>query len=560
MLNITIESYLKRNAYSYIRFSSLGQIGNDSVRRQTARTAEFCQRHNLLLNETRYEDLGVSGWTGKNMERGALGDFLHAVKAGKIPKDSVLVLENWDRFSRLKPRIAYNKLAEIIENGVDVVTLEDGKFHTKETLDDFATLVSSLAVMQRANEESNRKSQLTGSAWAHKRKLAIERKEVMTKHCPAWLRLKADKSGFEPIPERVVVLQRIVRLLKEGKGKREISRMLDAEKVPTWSRAKNWYENYILSITKSRAMLGELQLCQRKKEKGEIIPGYYPAVIDEATWQAIQPVRRPFKAGPQSDVINLFPGLLHDGYHPTFRMKLFVQSKERKYMYLQSDYRRVDPWYAQKGKKVGRPLSSETLRYKEFEQHFLRHFEEFNFHDVMPKQAPAESSRLALLEAEKKENDSALTNLVKAVEGGKELEVLTDQIEKRTATAKRLAKELAGEIQRQKAERFAVDSFEAEQQRIDELLDGSTREARLALRALFHRIIERIDIFTSGLLAGCGHTPESLLTTAYPDRVGMMCYCIKLVGSYQMWFWQDGTQVWLEPGAPMPPDLDTLEG
>ena len=111
-MNTTIESYVKRNAYSYIRFSSLGQIGNDSVRRQISRTVEFCQKHNLLLNETRYQDLGVSGWTGKNMETGALGAFLAAVKAKKVQPGSCLIVENWDRFSRLKPRIAYNKLAK----------------------------------------------------------------------------------------------------------------------------------------------------------------------------------------------------------------------------------------------------------------------------------------------------------------------------------------------------------------------------------------------------------------------------------------------------------------
>jgi len=30
-------------------------------------------------------------------------------------------------------------------------------------------------------------------------------------------------------------------------------------------------------------------------------------------------------------------------------------------------------------------------------------------------------------------------------------------------------------------------------------MTGSSREARLALRALFHRIIERIDFFVAGL-------------------------------------------------------------
>src|ERR1035437_4866042 len=314
------------------------------------------------------------------MERGALGDFLHALKAGKIEKGSVLIVENFDRFSRLKPLTAYNKLGEIIKAGVDVVTLEDGKFHTAQTFDDFATLISSLAIMQRANEECTRKSILTGSAWAHKRKLAIEGKAVMTAHCPSWLRLKADKSGFEPIPERLALVKRIIRLVKEGKGKREIARMLDAEKVPTWSYAKCWRDNYILELVKSRALLGELRLQQRKTKTGEVVKNQYPAVIDEKTWLSIQPEKKKvFNAGPQSNVNNLFSGLLYDGYNPDYHMKFFMMNKAKGYVYLSSDYATVDPLYLERRQAINRgeqpgprPLSGETIRYNEFEAPFLR--------------------------------------------------------------------------------------------------------------------------------------------------------------------------------------------
>ncbi len=471
--------------------------------------------------------MGVSGWTGKNIESGALGDFLHAVKAGKIPKGSVLIVENFDRFSRLKPRKAYEKLAEIIESGVDVVTLEDGKFHTPKPLDDFATLVSSLAIMQRANEESNRKSELTGSAWAHKRKITIEKNEVMTRHCPAWLRLKTDKSGFKPIPERIAVLRRIIKLVKEGKGKREIARKLEAEKVPVWGRAKKWRENYILDITKSRSLLGELQLCQRNEQKGEVVRNYYPAVLDEATWLSIQPEKRQFAAGPQSNVVNLFAGLLHDGYHPDYRIKVFVLNKAADYVYIQSYYQSVDPFYMEKGIKKKcpaseRPLSAINFRYRDFEKRFLAHFEEFDFAEVMPEASPQESSRRAQLENEKKKNDKKLSNLLKLAEaGGQDSVSLIGRITELESTAKRLAKDLAVEVQKDKARGYALESFRGEQQRALELLKASTREARLALRALFQRIIERIDFFSAGLL-DAGHVPEGLKRYVYPDRIGIL--------------------------------------
>ncbi len=542
---------MKRTAFSYIRFSSPEQAKGDSYRRQLSRTEEFCQKHDLLLSETRFEDLGVSGWTGKNIERGALGDFLDAVKAGKIPKGSVLIVEDFDRFSRLKPRVAYNTLAEIIEQGVDVVTLEDGKFHTPQTLDDFATLVSSLAIMQRANEESTRKSSLVGAAWAKKRQLTVEGKRILTKACPLWLRPKPDATGFEPIPERVNIIKRIFRMIKQGIGKREVARTFDMEGIAPWSKAKTWRESYVLETIKSRTPLGELQPTHERKPIGQPIKGYYPAIVDEATWAMVQPQREKSTAGPRTAVNNLFTGLLYDGYHPEFTMQFIMQDKRRNYSYLQSDYARVDPLQlklqrAAKGKRLApseRPLSARFWRYPDFERHFLEHFEEIDFHAIMPERPSNTASRLEHLKAEKAENDKALRNLIKALDGGKNSALVMAQIEKRELGGKRLDKGIELEAQRLKHERHAVGSFEEEQERLSQLANATTLEARLALRALFHRIIERIDIFTAGLLED---VPDDFKTTVFPNRYGMACYAISLIGSYKMWIWWDGTQLWEE--------------
>jgi hypothetical protein len=192
------------------------------------------------------------------------------------------------------------------------------------------------------------------------------------------------------------------------------------------------------------------------------------------------------------------------------------------------------------------PLAAVTIRYPEFEKHVLQHLEDIDFHAIMPAKASAEASRLAQFEAEKKENDKALANLIKALEGGKDSALVMGQIEKREAADKKLKKQIEAEVIRLKHERHAVDSFEEEQQRLTELMEATTLEARMALRALFHRIVERIDVFTVGLL----DVPDHLKTTVYPDRNGMMCYRVTMVGSYKMWIWQDGCQVWEEPDKP----------
>jgi DNA invertase Pin-like site-specific DNA recombinase len=564
-MKTTIYASVKRNCYSYTRFSSSAQADGDSARRQIEKTLEFCQRHNLELNETRYEDLGVSGWTGENIEKGALGDFIAAVKAGKIPKGSALIVENWDRFSRLKPMDAYTKLGEIIKAGVDVVTLEDGKFHTAENYNEFTTLITSLVIMERANEESARKSRLISAACEQKRKQAIAGKGILNGNCPPWLKVNADKTGFEVRPERVAIVHRIIKLIKEGKGKREISRMFDAEKVPTWGSDKNyknknwakrWRDNYLLEVVKSRALVGELKLQRRKRDTGEVIVGYYPAIIDEATWQSIQPKKiKTFNAGPQSDANNLFSGLLYDGYNPDFRMKFFMQDKAKGYIYLSSDYATVDPLYLERrqainrGEKTGpRPLSGETIRYNEFEAHFLRHFSEIDLFQALPERTPAESSRIGLLENDQKDNDKALANLVKALESGEPSAVVMEQINKREATARRLAKELEAATDKERRQKYTMDSFEEEHQRILELLGAETREARMSLRTLFHRVIERIDIFPAGVL----DVPDDLRVAVYPDRYGMMCYKVKLVGSHPIWIWWDGCQAWEQGEGQLP--------
>jgi len=75
---------------------------------------------------------------------------------------------------------------------------------------------------------STRKSDLVGSAWANKRKAAAAGKEILTRHCPAWLRPNL-MDGIRDDPERAEVIKRIIRLVKEGKGKRAIARTLDGE-------------------------------------------------------------------------------------------------------------------------------------------------------------------------------------------------------------------------------------------------------------------------------------------------------------------------------------------
>jgi hypothetical protein len=90
-------------AYSYIRFSTSEQKKGDSLRRQTELSERYASTHGLTLdNSVHLHDLGLSAFDRSNIERGALGGFLEAVKRGQVAPGSFLLVESLDRLSRDK--------------------------------------------------------------------------------------------------------------------------------------------------------------------------------------------------------------------------------------------------------------------------------------------------------------------------------------------------------------------------------------------------------------------------------------------------------------------------
>jgi hypothetical protein len=249
-------------------------------------------------------------------------------------------------------------------------------------------------------------------------------------------------------------------------------------------------------------------------------------------------------------------------------MKFFLTNKEKNYVYLSSDYATVDPLYLERqkaidrGEKPGpRPLSGSSIHYNDFEKHFLGFMADIDLAEALPETPAAESARIALLENEKKENDTALANLLKALEGGKQSAMVWDQITMRETKSRRLAKELAAVMEQDRRAQYIRDSFEAEGRRVMELLVAEGREARMSLRALFHRVIDRIEIYSHGLQELPDTLKEiklngfSVKEVIWRGRAGVMCYSVKLVGSSRrIWIWWDGTRLW-EEGEGKPAEL-----
>ena len=292
----------RRKAYSYLRFSSPEQARGDSYRRQTSMAASYAMSHNLDLDEAlTFQDLGVSAYRGLNAETGKLGCLLEAVRMGLIMKSSVILVESLDRLSRQAARKALRLIESILETGVSVVTLTDGREYTLESLDsDPLNLLIALLTFIRANEESAIKSHRIAASWVAKRDRA--REQPLTARCPGWLRLTADRKSFVLVPEQAAVVQRIFSDALAGYGVLAISWRLNVEGAPRLTGGsrvgKMWYSASVSRLLNAVSTIGTLQPYKVAHSEGRSfrvplpeIPNYYPAVVSPETFERVQKVR-----------------------------------------------------------------------------------------------------------------------------------------------------------------------------------------------------------------------------------------------------------------------------
>ena len=278
-------------AYSYIRFSTKGQIEGRSLKRQLESAQEYANSNGLELQSLSFRDLGVSGYKGKNSTDGELGKFIEAVKEGVIEEGSYLLIESFDRMSRQPVETSLMLLMNIVDLGITVVTLMDRQVYKKGEMN-MNALMLSLVSMSRAHEESATKSKRVGDAWHKKQSRAAS--EPMGSPLPSWLHYSDDKKEILVSEVKAIIVRYIFLLSAEGYGRAAIIRRLNNEGIPPISpRGTQWHTSTITKLLNGRMVLGEyhphVTNSKGKREAtGEVIKDYYPQVIDEDLWYKSQ--------------------------------------------------------------------------------------------------------------------------------------------------------------------------------------------------------------------------------------------------------------------------------
>ena len=431
-------------AYSYLRYSSDPQGDGDSINRQTTLSHAWCEKNHAQLDSTRtMADRGISAYRGKHRQRGALAAFLADIEAERIPRGSVLLIENMDRLTRERPVVAVNLLTSILLAGIRVVQLSPDEIELSEDSDLFTLFRGQLA-QSRGHDESKTKTVRGESAWKGKKQLARSEGAIVTRRLPAWVQEKNGK--LVPVPQRVKLVRKFFDLTIKGNGLWLIVKHLTEQKVPTWGRAKDgWSKTYIHKILTGKVVLGEYQ--PRKAgpntdangkaksghiasvEDGDPILGYYPPVIDQETWEKANLALssrsdKPGRIGTKTT--NLFTGLLKDAKTRS-PMRIATQGQGNG-----KSYRRIRTLIS--AAAMDGRASSTSFPYSVFEEALLSKLREINPDDVICEEPESESVALTeevaaidrkvktiqkqLLEGE--ENIPALVSVLKSLDEKKQ--------------------------------------------------------------------------------------------------------------------------------------------
>lgn len=282
-------------AFSYVRLSSEAQIAGMGQARQLEAARRYCEQHGLELVEDTISDLGVSGYRGANAREGALAEFLEAVKSGAVPRGSSLLIESLDRLTRQTPRKAIRLIEQIIELGITVITLSDGKQYNEASLDgDPLALMTIIIVAARSHDESLMKSTRGRSNWSQKRSRASDVK--LTAKAKWWLQLSPDRKSFTVIPKRAAVVKRIFDMAdQEGLGLHGIVQRLTDEHVTPprgtqWSRivVRRWLSEPDVIGTFRPHTIEYNARGKRVRVPATPIPDYYPAIIGKEQYERVR--------------------------------------------------------------------------------------------------------------------------------------------------------------------------------------------------------------------------------------------------------------------------------
>lgn len=315
-------------AHSYVRLSTRKQLDGHGAERQLAAALRWCRENDMELDlQTSLFDAGFSGYAGANVKRGTLGVLQAAALNGEIADGTVLLVESFDRITRLPLPDAYELLLSLINNGVVVVTLMDGKRWSNKSMKSLEFFMLSLVNIYRGFEESQTKSDRLQATFKDAR---LTRKQSKFGSAPGWLSRDTKDSPWVVDPDKAAVVLKVFEMSAAGYGSKAIAKRANEESWPVPLRlnltAGRWHARMPGIILRNRAVLGyhehKLHTHEahsrdyRGESTGIAYADYYPRIVSDELWNASRAsiATRTVAKRRDTHYYNIFSGVMFCGY------------------------------------------------------------------------------------------------------------------------------------------------------------------------------------------------------------------------------------------------------
>ncbi|EEL1218786.1 recombinase family protein [Salmonella enterica] len=341
---------MKVPVWSYARVSTISQIDGFGIQRQVNTINQFIQYlvldHRLPFtldvdNITQMVAEGKSAFRGKNWNpKTKLGQYRKMVMDGLIP-DSVLIVENIDRLTRLDPFQAVEIVSGMINRGTTILEIETGMTYSRYIPESITVLTMQI---NRANGESKRKSIMMQKS--HQNRFGN-----VSKVRPRWFDVvEIDGVKQYRTNDTAKAIQRMYSDYINGIGAAQI--------VRTYGKTDNgkWWT----LVTVLRAL----------SDKRVADDPRYPPIVDKAIYEKVQAIKIRSNKGNthQKNMLNIFSGMTRC---PICKQSIIVKRNSHGGLYTIC-----------LGKRTNKTCEARCIAYNAFERPLLNAIRGLDFSEV----------------------------------------------------------------------------------------------------------------------------------------------------------------------------------
>ena len=326
------DKYRGLKAISYSRASIGKNAGRqlDSTDRQKDEALLYAEKLGLDLDlEYRIVDEGVSAFKlttkvdeygrtkkiAKNLQEGALADFVEVVKKGRFPNGINLIVEKLDRLYRDEPRRALTHFLDLLDNGVTIHTLIDKKIYEPDSSQVQLDLMMSIMYLGASHQYSKDLSARIKLSYKRRIEKMMNNEGLIinTGRMSEWIQIKynpetKEKTHFIHDHHRNLI-QRMFSLYKLNLSDGAIATKFNKEGILDFA-GNAWTNNRVRLVLTSRVVTGRYI-----PKKGTEIPIKDLRIISDAEWHEVQDIRKKKRAtGRKSPDVHIFSGLVTCGY------------------------------------------------------------------------------------------------------------------------------------------------------------------------------------------------------------------------------------------------------